>query len=90
MFIGVELVNKVGVDCQIADKGMALGESKDFLFRLLAEQTPDIFKAVGTRSERLGTGGVDGASRVAIEEPAQAHNGAQRFGPSCIKGPLSP
>jgi len=86
----VELINEVGVDCQIADKGMAFGEGEDLLFGLLTDETPHIFEAVGTGFERLGTGGVDGASRVAIDQPAQAHNGAQRFGPSCIKGTLSP
>jgi len=88
--MSLELVNKVGVDRQIADKGMAIGEGEDFLFTLLADQTPNIFKAVGARLERLGTGGVDCASRVAIDQSAQAHNGTQRFGPSRIKGALSP
>jgi peroxiredoxin len=72
----VELINEVGVDCQIADKGMAFDEGEDLLLRLLADQTPNILKAVGTGFKRLGTGGVDCASRVTIDEPAQAHNGA--------------
>ena len=69
---------------------MAIGKGKELLFALLADQTPDIFKALGAGFERLGTGGVDGAGRVAIDEAAQAHDGAQRFGPSCLKGALSP
>ena len=72
--MGVELVNKVGVDRQIADKGMVVGEGEDFLFTLLTDQTADIFKAVGAGFERLGTGGVDCASRVTIDQSAQAHN----------------
>ena len=42
--MGVELINKVGVDCQIADQWMALGEGQDFLFTLLADQAVKIFK----------------------------------------------
>ena len=72
--MSVELINKVGVDRQIADERMALGEGEDFLFTLLADQTPNIFKAVGACFERFRTGGVDSASRVAIDESAQAHN----------------
>jgi hypothetical protein len=34
--MGVEPINKVGVDYQIADEWMALGEGQDFLFTLLA------------------------------------------------------
>jgi len=79
----VELINKVGVDRQIADEGMAIGEGEDFLLTLLADQTPNIFKAVGARFERLGTGGVDSASRVAIDQTAQAHDRTQRFGSPC-------
>jgi hypothetical protein len=90
LFMSVELVNKVGVDRQIADERMAIGEGKDFLFTLLANQTPNIFKAIRACCERLGTGGVDSASRVAIDETAQAHNGTQRFGSSSIKGALGP
>ena len=88
--MSVELINKVEVDCQIADERMALGEGEEFLFTLLADQTPNIFKAVGARFERLGTGGVDCASRVAIDQSAQAHNGTQRFGSPCVKGALGP
>src|SRR5271165_6685170 len=46
LFMSVELINKVGVDRQIADEGMAIGEGEDFLFTLLADQTPNIFKAI--------------------------------------------
>jgi len=45
--MGVEPINKVGGDCQIADHWMALGEGQDFLFTLLADQAVKIFKAVG-------------------------------------------
>src|SRR5215469_8428390 len=65
---------------------MDLGEAKDFLFTLLTDQTPNIFKTVGPRFERLGTGGVDCASRVAIDQSAQANNGTQRF-PRASKAP---
>src|SRR5271166_2366702 len=88
--MSVELINKVGVDRQIADEGVAIGEGEDFLFTLLADQTPNIFKAIRACFERLRTGGVDSASRVAIDEAAQAHNGTQRFGSPCVKGTLGP
>ena len=32
LFMGVEPINKVGVDCQIGDQWMALGEGQDFLY----------------------------------------------------------
>ena len=41
----LELVDKVRVDRQIADKGVVIGESKDSLFALLADETPEIFKS---------------------------------------------
>jgi hypothetical protein len=34
-----ELVDKIRVNCQIADQGVVIGESKDFLFALLTDQT---------------------------------------------------
>ena len=49
----MELVDKVRVDRQIADKGVVVGESKTLLFALLADETPNIFKAVGAGFERL-------------------------------------
>jgi hypothetical protein len=91
MFMGgVESINKVGVDCQIADKWMAVGECKDFLFALLADQAAKIFEAVGAGFERLGAGAVDGSCRVLFYQSAQAHNGSQRFGSAQLEGALSP
>ena len=58
----MELVNEVGVDSQIPDKRMGLGEAEDLLFGLFANETSKIFKAMGAGSERLGTGAVDRAS----------------------------
>ena len=49
----VELVNKVGVDRQIADEWMVVSEGEEFLFSLLAEQPAKIFKSVGASFERL-------------------------------------
>jgi hypothetical protein len=43
----VELVNKVGIDRQIADQWMVVSEGKDFLLSLLVEQSAKIFKCVG-------------------------------------------
>jgi hypothetical protein len=59
LFMGVEPINKVGVDCQIGDQWMALGEGQDFLFTLLADQAVKIFKAVGAGFRRLGAGGIN-------------------------------
>jgi len=73
--MGVEPINKVGVDCQIADERMVLGEGQDFLFTLLADQAAKIFKAVGAGLERLGAGTVDRSCRVLLEESAHAHDG---------------
>ena len=53
LFMRLELVDKVGVDAQIADEWMVVGESEDFLLSLLAEQAPKIFKSVGASFERL-------------------------------------
>jgi hypothetical protein len=55
----VELVNKVGVDRQIADQWMVVSEGEDFLLSLLAEQPTKIFKSVAASFERLGTGAID-------------------------------
>ena len=71
----MELVNKVGVDAQIADEWVVVGEGEDFLLSLLAEQPPKIFKSVGAGLERLGTGAIDGVRRVILNQAAQAHNG---------------
>jgi hypothetical protein len=49
----MQLVNKVGVDRQIANERVVLGEGKGFLFTLFAEQTAKIFKAIGSGFERL-------------------------------------
>ena len=49
----LELVDKVGVDAQIADEWMGVGEGEDFLLSLLAEQPTEIFKSVGASFERL-------------------------------------
>ena len=76
----MELVNKVGVDAQIADEGVVVGEGEDFLLSLLDEQPPKIFKSVGAGFERLGTGAIDGVRRVILNQAAQAHNGTQRLG----------
>ena len=53
LFMRVELVNKVGVDAQISDEWMVVGEGEDFLLTLLAEQPTKIFKLVGASFERL-------------------------------------
>jgi hypothetical protein len=45
--MSVELVNKVGVDRQIADERVIVGKAEDFLFALFADQATKIFKAVG-------------------------------------------
>jgi len=37
--LSMQLVNKVGVDRQIANERVVLGEGKGFLFTLFAEQT---------------------------------------------------
>ena len=71
----MELVNKVGVDAQIADEWMVVGEGEDFLLILLAEQPTKIFKSVGASFERRGAGGIDGVRRVILNQAAQAHNG---------------
>jgi hypothetical protein len=71
----VELVDKVGVDAQISDEWMVVGEGEDFLLSLLAEQPTKIFKSVGASFERLCTGVIDGACRVILNQAAQAHNG---------------
>jgi hypothetical protein len=71
----LELVDKVGVDAQIADEWMVVGEGEDFLLSWLAEQPPKIFKSVGASFECLGTGVIDGARRVILNQAAQAHNG---------------
>jgi len=56
----MQLVNKVGVDRQIANERVVLGEGKGFLFTLFAEQTAKIFKAIGSGFERLRAGAIDG------------------------------
>jgi hypothetical protein len=88
--MSVALINKVGVDCQIADERMAVGEGKSFLFTLLADQATKIFKAVGASFERLRAGGIDCSRRVLLDQSAQAHNGTQRFSSAQLKGALSP
>jgi hypothetical protein len=72
--MSVELVNEVGVDRQIADEGMGIGEAEDLLFGLFAEESSKIFKAVGAAFERLGTGAIDGAGRVMLDKAAQRHD----------------
>ncbi len=69
---------------------MVIGESKDLLLALLADETPEIFKAVGAGFERLCTGAIDCGCRVILNQAAQAHNGTQRFGSTQVEGPLSP
>ena len=76
----MELIDKVRVGRQIADERMAVGEGKGFLFTLLADQAAKIFKAIGAGFERLGAGGIDGSSRVLLDQSAQAHDGTQRLG----------
>ena len=49
----MELVNKVGVDRQIADEWMVVGEGEEFLLSLLPDQPAKIFKSVGAGFERL-------------------------------------
>jgi hypothetical protein len=55
----VELVNKVGVDRQIADEWMVVSKGEDFLLTLLAEQSTKIFKSIGASFECLGAGAID-------------------------------
>ena len=55
----MELVNEVGVDGQIADERMGIGEAENLLFALFADQSSEIFKAVGAAFERLGAGGIN-------------------------------
>ena len=74
--MAVEPINKVGIDCQIADERMALGKGQDFLFTLLADQATKIFKAVGAGFKRLGAGAVDCSCRVLSYQSAQAHDGS--------------
>jgi hypothetical protein len=88
--MGVELIYKVGVDCQIADERMAVGEGEDFLFTLLADQAAKIFEAVAAGFERLGAGAVDGGCGVFFYQSAKAHNGSQRFSSAQLEGALSP
>ena len=71
----MELVNKVGVDRQVSDEWMVVGEGEDFLLTLLAEQPTEIFKSVGASFECRGAGAIDGARRVIVNQAAQAHNG---------------
>jgi len=68
--MSVELINKVGVDCQIADEGMIVGEAEELLLGLLAQQTSKIFKTVGAGFERFGTGGIYRGGRVLFDEAA--------------------
>jgi hypothetical protein len=42
--MSVELVNEVGVNSQIPDKRMGLGEAEDLPFDLFADKTAKIFK----------------------------------------------
>ena len=65
--MGVELINKVGIDCQIADERMAFSEGQNFLFTVLADQAAKIFKAVGTGFKRPGAGTVDCCCRVLLD-----------------------
>ena len=84
--MGVEPINKVGVDCQIADEWIALGEGQDFLFTLLADQAAKIFKGVGAAFKRLGGGAINCGGRVLLDQSAQAHDGTQRFGSAQLEG----
>ena len=84
----MEPINKVGVDSQIADERMAVGEGKDFLFALLADQAAKIFEAVGAGFKRLGAGAVDGSCRVLFYQSAQAHDRTQRFGSAQLYRPI--
>jgi hypothetical protein len=84
--MGVEPINKVGADCQIAAEWMALGEGQDFLFNLLADQAVKIFKAVGASFKRLGAGGINCGGGVLLDLSAQAHDGTQRFGSAQLEG----
>jgi hypothetical protein len=72
--MSVELVNEVGVDSQIPDQRMSLGEAEGLLFGLFPYETLKIFKAMGPGSERLGAGAVDRTSRVLPDEAAQRHD----------------
>jgi len=55
----VELVNEVGVDREIADERMVFGKAENWLFRLLTDQPPKIFKTMSAALERFAAGGVD-------------------------------
>ena len=86
----MQLVNKVGVDRQIADERMLIGKGKVFLFAWLADQAAQVFKSEGAGFERLGAGGVYGSARVLLNQSAQAHDGAQRLSSPQFEGALSP
>ena len=86
----MELVNKVGVDRQVSDEWMVVGEGEDFLLILLAEQPTKIFKSVGASFERLGAGAIDDARRVILNQAAQAHMERSDSAPRSSKAPFSP
>lgn len=84
------LVDEVGVSFQITDQGMALGEGKAALESVFADQSPDVFEAVGATSERLVAGRVERGARMLFDQAAQRHDRAQRLGSSRINGCLRP
>ena len=88
--MSVELFNEVGVNGQIADEWMVFGEAEDFLLRWVAQQPPKIFKAMGAALERFGAGGIYRGCRVPLDESAQRHDRAQRFGSAGVESGLSP
>jgi hypothetical protein len=74
--MSVELVNEVGVDAQITNQRMVLGEAECLLLGGITEEPPKIFKAVSAALKCFAAGGIDRACRMALDQSAQAHNRA--------------
>jgi hypothetical protein len=58
LFMGVKPINKVGVDCQIADQWMALGERPGPFVHFFGPSGGEDL-AVGAGFKRLGAGGIN-------------------------------
>jgi hypothetical protein len=89
-FMSVELVNEVGVDGQITNERMLLGEAESLLLGWIAQQPSKIFKPMSAALERFAAGGIDRACRMALDQSAQRHNRAQRFSSAGVESGLSP
>ena len=72
--MSVELVNEVGVDGQITNERMLVGEAEELLLGGITEQPPKIFKTMSTALERLAAGGIDRTCRMSLDQCAQRHN----------------